>query len=273
MTLPILLFYGGTHANFLSRCLSISSGTIEKFNLWEEKYGAHANKNFKKIINQCHPSDEIQDIHTLIKFSHSDLYKIIIWLYHAGGEARLNLLDDKDLRHRISTNNHPIVIGMQNFIKDFEDNDIGTTEFLKKMLTHLHSFILDEMQKEIDTKNILYTIEYSNFFEKDSFIIMVKDTLTRLGFEYKIDISDIHNKFIEKLQPFIQSERRVKQAFAAWLNKEYYDLSNLLLIEKACLSYYIEDHLGYEIENWLEYPKNTQDLNPIKAWEGVRYEL
>ena len=52
MTLPILLFYGGTHANFLSRCLSISSGTIEKFNLWEEKYGAHANKNFKKIINQ-----------------------------------------------------------------------------------------------------------------------------------------------------------------------------------------------------------------------------
>ena len=175
----------------------------------------------------------------------------------------------------------------------FEDNilnseaiDAHTHEFIAEntvdYLTRSETFIVllnNIPLQAYDTeeyggkKNILYTIDYSNFFEKDSFIIMVKDTLTRLGFEYKIDISDIHNKFIEKLQPFIQSERRVKQAFAAWLNKEYYDLSNLLLIEKACLSYYIEDHLGYEVETWLEYPKNTQDLNPIKAWEGVRYEL
>jgi len=284
MTLPILLFQGGTHGNFLSRCLSISSGTIEKFNLWGENHGAHANKHFKNIIDHLHPYDQARspkivdytdtkDIHTFITFSHSDLYRIILWVFYAGGEARLNLLEDKNLRHRISKNNHPIVKDMRNIIKNFEDNDNGTQEFLKKMLTHVHSFLADQMQTQIDTRNISYIINYKDFFEKDSFIIMVKDTLTRLGFEYNIDISDMHVKFIERMQPFIQSDHRVKQAFSAWLNQEDYDLSNFLLVEKACLDYYIEQHLGYEIENWQEYPKNTKDLNPTEAWEGVRYEL
>jgi len=279
MTLPILLFQGGTHGNFLNRCLSISSGTIEEFDLWDGHHGAHANKQFKNIMSHLHPYEtDADDIHTYIKYDYSDLYRIIVYLYYAGGDNNVYLLDDTDLRHRISTKEYmkfgnTLSKDLQNNIRNFEDNDAGNGEFLKKLLTYMHAHLINANQTNVDTRNISYIINYRNFFEKDSFIIMVKDTLTRLGYEYKIDISDTCIKFIERMQPFIQSDYRVKQAFSAWLNKEKYNLDDFLLVEKACLDYYIEQHLGYEIENWQEYPTNTQDLNPTQAWEGVRYEL
>ena len=51
------------------------------------------------------------------------------------------------------------------------------------------------------------------------------------------------------------------------------DISNFCTYEQAYLDYLIEQHLGYEIENWQEYPKNTVNINPVEAWEGVKYEL
>jgi hypothetical protein len=51
------------------------------------------------------------------------------------------------------------------------------------------------------------------------------------------------------------------------------DISNFCLYDQSYLDFLIEQHLGYEIEISQEYPTNTQDINPVEAWQGVRYEL
>jgi len=272
VTLPILLFEPGTHGNLLSRCLSISSGTIQKFDVWENNLGAHANFGFTKVIDHFHAyENDAKNIHTIVIFDQTDLYKIMLHCLYAGGEHNLFLLDDKDIVHRISINRHPVVLGSP--LNCFEDNISGYRELLKNIIKHFHSSYIGKLEEQLDNRNISYTINYKDFFEKDNFIAMTKSTLTRLGYQYKTDVSDIHEKFLERMQPFIQSENRVIQAFAAWKNNESFDLGDFFLVEQACLDYYIEQHLGYTIENWQEYPKNTQDLNPIEAWEDVRYEI
>ena len=273
MTLPILLFEAGTHGNLLSRCLSISSGTVKKFDVWGSKLGAHDNGRFQRVIDHFHASQtDAKDIHTFITYSYNDLYKIMLYNLYAGGEHNLYLLNDTNLKERLFKNQHPVILSSKS-LNSFENSLTGNRELLKYIIKNFHNSYISTIQQQFDIRNICYTINYKDFFEKDNFIAMTKNTLTRLGYQYKTDVSDIHEKFLERMQPFIQSENRVTQAFTAWKNNESFDLGDFLLVEQACLDYYIEQHRGYEIENWQEYPTNTQDLNPIEAWEGVRYDL
>ena len=46
---PYLLFQGGTHGNFLAKCLSVASGECDNFDFYNGLKGAH---NIVKIINK-----------------------------------------------------------------------------------------------------------------------------------------------------------------------------------------------------------------------------
>ena len=267
MTKPILLFTGGTHGNLLSRCLSIASGTTVKFDLWRENHGAHAKHDFERVIEHLHPCDtDSKDIHTYITYYWSDIYKILLWIYYAGGESNLDLLDDSSLRLRISNHNHIITAGMGDQIAQFDNNDIGTVEFLKNLIRHMHQHLIDERDTVLSTRNVKFIVEYGEFFKKDTMLEMIKRVLKNLDLLYMHDVDEMCNKFLLRMKPFTASEQRVKQAFTAWKQNKACDISNFLLIEKACLCYYIEEDLGYEIENFMKFPKNTQDIETREAW-------
>ena len=80
-------------------------------------------------------------------------------------------------------------------------------------------------------------------------------------------------EFLDRKQNIIESNKLVELAFKCYTSNTGMDISNFCPYEQAYLDYLIEQHLGYEIENWQEYPTNTQDINPVEAWEGVKYEL
>ena len=100
MTLPILLFQGATHGNFLTRCCHVASGEIEDFDFYGSNYGAHKSIGSKRIIDDIHPHDlslsDENNIFVYISIDHSDLY-ILLWHWMlASGELGIDVLTIKD---------------------------------------------------------------------------------------------------------------------------------------------------------------------------------
>jgi len=293
MTLPILLFQGGTHGNFLSRCLSVASELEEDFDFYAERQGAHNNATFKKVVIHVHPQNlkdfyhnhsdykDNNEFFAYINFEVSDLY-ILYWhvLYAAGdfGVDILNVQDFDNLEKAINHNaSHPVfrnsLISQVNIFKN--DGISGLREMFKKSLNQTNGLLtLQSLQSEIYSKYSIENIfEFSWFYDQEIFCKQIEKLLIKLGYEYKIDISQHQQEFIDRKLDILQSKKLVELAFNCYTTNTSMDISNFCIYEQAYLDYLIEQHLGYEIENWQEYPTNTQDINPVEAWEDVKYEL
>tara|TARA_B100000282_G_C31649171_1_gene452189 strand:+ start:137 stop:973 length:837 start_codon:yes stop_codon:yes gene_type:complete len=278
MKLPILLFLGGTHGNFLAKCLSVASGIVEDFDFYGNKNGAHnKGNNFTPVVNHVHQCDDT-NVFAYIKIKPSDLYVLEWHTLFAAGELGINALSVKDFNEieKVISQKlfHSVVtetLAMQ--VNTFNKNGIsGLREMFKKSMTETNGFI--KKQAEIFAKHKIDNLfEFSWFYDQELFCKGVEKLLIELGYEYKIDILHHQKEFVDRKLDILQSKKLVELAFRCYTNNTSMDISNFCIYEQAYLDNLIEQHHGHEIELYNDYPTNTIDLKPIKAWEGKKYDL
>ena len=280
---PVLLFHPGTHGNFLARCLNVASATIQDFDFYGSNYGAHAPMGSKRIIYHLHPmflNDE-DDILVYISIDQSDLYILSWHVLYAGDEFGVDVLtindfdDMEKILNQITKQAH--IIGKNNIreqVDSFKNDDIrGFREFFKNLIKATEKHLFASHEDVLNRYNIENIFKFARFYDQEVFCKQVEKLLIKLGYEYKIDIAHHQQTFLDRKLNILQSKKLVDRAFKCYTSNTSMDISNFCIYEQSYLDFLIEQHLGYEIENWQEYPTNTQDLNPTKAWEGVKYEL
>jgi hypothetical protein len=153
--LPVLLFQGGTHGNFLSRCLSVSSGEGTDFSFYANKNGAHNNTGYDtKIVNHVHVHEN-NDIWTYINVDTDDLYVLYWHILFAAGEFGVNVLELKNfniLEQLVNDKKtHSIVQGgLKDQVNIFKDNStIGLREMFKRSFSEKNGIL----SRQIDILN------------------------------------------------------------------------------------------------------------------------
>jgi len=269
-----ILFLEGTHGNFLARCLSVASGSTEDFNFYKDSIGAH-NEDFTKVVDYNHFFNEY-DIFCYINFNLDDLYILCWHNYFANWEFGLDLLKAntfKDWKKHLKGREwHTIYPGAKNHIDILESSGVsGLREMYKKY--HTSFYLIDKQNDLLNKHNVKKTFQFKWFYNKDTFITQLKLLLADLGYEYRVDISDKWIDFIRNKNKIIQSKELVQYVFSCYTKNIPINITNLTVYEQAYLDHLIEQYLGYEIELWQDYPTNTRDIKPVKAWEGERYAL
>ena len=285
MTLPILLFQAGTHGNFLARCLSVASDASEDFNFYGSKIGAHNNRSFNKIVNFYHEfQTESKDIWTYVSNKADDIY-VLFWhlVMAAGPDFNFNLLELKTavsfkeaiINFNNANNERPLFNGDE-FLTNWDafnaDTAVGLREMLKVTFVNANGF-LSIQDNILQNRNISNIFKFSWFYNWECFEKQVEKLLVSLGHSQKVNIKHHWQEFVDRKQDIIYSKKLVERAFNCYTKKVNMDISNFRIYEQAYLDYLIEQHLGYEIENFVDYPENTQDINPIEALEGIQHDF
>tara|TARA_B100001939_G_C16933921_1_gene615128 strand:+ start:1211 stop:2080 length:870 start_codon:yes stop_codon:yes gene_type:complete len=275
--LPKLLFQSGAHGNFLSRSLSIASGVQKDFDFYNHEKktkGAHGNTTFKKIVNHGH-SFEANDIWCNIETDVDDLYILVWHVLYAGGEYGLDLLkinSYKDLwqfKDKVGVSKYHTQKSIFEQAEVFEHDGVrGMREFFKLMHRQSNG-LLATYNKNTHNKNIQRNFKFKWFYNKDKFLSECKLLLQSLGYEYRVDISKKWEDFIKSKKTILQSKERVQYAFSCYANGNSIDISDFGVYEQAFLDHLIEQHLGYDIELWPEYPTDTRDIKPIQSQRQV----
>lgn len=272
----VIIFQPGTHGNFLSRCLSVASGIQKDFDFFSS-HAAHAQpKEFNNLVHHCHEHVN-KNVWCYIHLNDNNCirYKILWHGFIAGvdsqGETGVDLLQiknwlDIDKVFNKLDRNDPMIKSMTPVMEVYRtDNIIGLREFLKKQL-HNENRIWEDQKQIYKSYSISNTFDYDWFYNWTKFKQGLITLLTDLGYQYKVDIEHRWKHFNNKKQCMIKSLKVVEQAFLCYTKNISMDISHMCLYEQAYLDCLLEQFLGYEIENWIEYPKNTQLLKPIKAY-------
>lgn len=278
MNKPFLLFQGGTHGNFLAKCLSVASGECDNFDFYKGLKGAHnKSKTMDYVVDFGHePIDD--DIFYYINVNEDDLYILSWHIFYAAGEFGVDFLkvNDFDSLHKTCMDNpeHPIVAeGFGNQVSKWsKQGQSGLREMFKMMFNQGNGIITKQGGYYFACK-IQNTFEFSWFYDIDKFTDNLKIILDKLGLSYKVDISKNWEQFITMKNNIIKSKELVEYAFTCYNKDIPVNISNFCVYEQAYLDYLIEKQLGYKMENWQRYPTNTKDLKPKQAWEGKRYDL
>ena len=280
MTLPILMFQGGTHGNFLARCLTVASGLTQDFSFYGNNKGAHnKGKLSRVVVNHVHEFEcDDKDIFAYVNIQLEDLYVLQWHIFFAAGEFGLDTLKVKhwDEVERVvnqDTAHEIVVCGFGSQINIFKDAGIpGLREMFKKSMGKTNG-LLTTQSKIFNKHRIKNTFEFAWFYDQSKFCAKVDELLVDLGYSYLVDVRHHQQEFVDRKQDILKSKKLVEQAFNCYNTNTSMDISNLCVYEQAYLDYLIEQHVGYTIENWQEYPTNTRNIKPTEAWEGVRYEL
>ena len=275
-TLPVLAFVPGSHGNFISRCLSVASGVQPDFNFYKNTVGAHAEANFKKVVISTHSPEWVghKDIFCLVDFDDDDMF-ILTWHAHfAASDTGFDILKVKDFNDvQKFIDKDKDAHGIKYLMDHYNGDGIpGLRELFKKRLIIDSPLItrLDHIKKDYTIHN---KFQFSWCYDKKMFCKQIENLCTKLGYDYKVDITHHIEEFIEKKQNIIEAHALVNRAFQFYKNKKDMNISTLSLYEQAYLDCLIEKDLGYEIELWKEYPTNTINLKPIQAWDDKRYDI
>jgi len=274
INLPILLFQGGTHGNFLAKCLSVACGIQKDFNFYGDNAGAHSYLN-NTIVNYVHES-EFRDIWAYIYINESDLYKLVWHTFWAAGEFNFDLLkftDCAELHAKVKESfDHSIVTeGLQSQLKIFNNNIDSVREMFRFTFKSSNGF-LKTQETILNKHSIKNLIPFADFYNKK---FKISKLLKDLKYDYVVDINHILDTFINRKQNILYSERKVHTAFEYYKNKKEFDISNFVIYEQAYLDYLVEKDFGKNTEVcYLNgYPTNILDIHPVEAWDGVQYML
>jgi len=263
--LPILLFSGGTHGNFIARCLSIASGVQQKYNLWGSHQGAHT-ANYIPVVQPLHHYEtDKTDVFAFICLDEKDLYPAILHLYRAGGDLGLDLLDDKDLRTRMyaaATSKPDITVGWQNNLQYFEDTDDALREFLKLTIAHMSQHFLDIQTNVLNFRQISHFINFADLHDYQSFEKCIQKLVEGLGYTVVCNLQDIWQTFYTRNEHVLASQQRVFDAFNSYVEKRQQDVSQLTLFEQAYIDYLREKYTGKPaaVTYIHGYPKSTLQI-------------
>lgn len=289
---PVLAFLPGSHGNFLARCLSVASGVVPDFDFYTDHKGAHANRHFTSLVEFTHSPIE-KDIFCYIGYDKDDDFIITWHLYFAAAEFGLDLLkvESFDVVQEFIDKNKKLSLGLA---AQDKHKDKLTQPLMKTLIRLMSSFKHDgvlglremfkigfttgggmwEWQNEIlKDHNVENIFKFSWFYNKKMFSRQIENLCVKLGYEYKVDVTHHIDEFIDKKQDIIQANAFVNRAFNFYKDKKDMDISSLSVYEQAYLDHLIELHHNYEIENWITYPTNTKDMQPVQAWEGKKYDL
>lgn len=278
MSKPFLLFQGGTHGNFLTKCLTVASGKCDNFDFYNGSRGAHHKSTSMDYIIDFDHEPVDNDIFCYVNVKEDDLYILSWHIFYAAGEFGINFLKINDfdpLQKACHKNSeHPIVVeGFDNQVSQWSNQGRSGLREMYKMMLNESNGILTKQQEYYSTLKIQNKFEFSWFYDLDKFTKNLKILLDRLGYDYKVDISKNWQQFITMKNNIIKSKELVEYAFVCYNNSIPINISNLCVYEQAYLDYLIEKQLGYKMENWERYPTNTKDIKPKQAWEGKRYAL
>lgn len=280
MTLPILLFTGGTHGHFLARCLSVSSGTAPDFDFYHdndkgETLGAHANKNFEKLVRHAHPHPvleaNITHVWCYIHLKPTDLYFLNWHVHHAAGEFGLNLLHVKDFDDILpvieNKSWHSLVTaGFDTQVNIFKDNGVPGLREMFKLSFRPFNGNLESQEVHYGQFTIDHKFHFEWFYNYESFKHNLIRLLTDLGKEYCYDIEHRWQDFIDRKQEVIQSKVEVERAMECFRSNLDMDISNFCVYQQGYLDNLVEQYLGYEIEIWENgYPQNMLNYKPVQA--------
>ena len=170
MTLPILLFQGGTHGNFLSRCLSVASRAVKDFNFYGDKLGAHKKYDkVSKVVDHVHEYND-DNVFAYINIKLSDLYILNWHILYAAGEFGIDMLTTKNFDELIKVINHksahPVVVGGFATQVDIFKHDgiLGLREMFKRSFSSTNGLLTK--QSEVFAKhNIENIFEFSWFYD------------------------------------------------------------------------------------------------------------
>ena len=275
---PVVLFQGGTHGNFLSRCLSVASGVCEDFDFYGSNHGAHARIDGKYlVVNHVHEHDK-SEVWTYISIDQSDLYILNWHILYAAGEFGIDVLSINSFDKLIDVvkhdSTHPIVVdGFRKQVEIFKQDGVsGLREMFKKSF-YKDNGVFDRQAEVYKNHSIFHTFKFSWFYDLSHFIENVKLLLEDLGYSYVNDIEHHWHDFVDRKKNILESKKRVELAFNNYVEQYDENISDLCIYEQSYLDFLIEQYLGYEIENWQDYPLSIKNINPTKAWEGKKYEL
>lgn len=264
--LPVLIFQGGSHGNFLKRCLDIASGISPPYDIWGKNNGAHTDYT-DSIIDAVHPSDRVSDTAAaIISVEVNDLYKQVWHTLFAAGEFNCDVLSTHNItelmQDRSKKSNHPLNQGgFARNLNQFDSNNDGVREYFKLILLGNTS---GQMMEQAEYKKIInYEIDFpfSCFYNTDEFITNLKKMLIFLGYEYNYDITNIHHEFLRRKNKIIESEKMVHTAFQAYLQNLSYDMNNFYVYEQALFDCLIEKHFNIKLKTYYNdmYPTNTSE--------------
>jgi len=275
MTLPIFLFQGGTHGNFLARCLSVSSGTAPDFDFYLENIGAHANKDFAKLVNHIHPHPaleaKITHVWCYIHIKPTDLYFLNWHVHHAGGNLDLNLLHAKDFDDILpiieNKSWHTVVTsGLNTQVNIFKDNGVPGLREMFKLGFRPSNGSIESQKQHYEQFTINHKFQFEWFYDYENFKHNLIRLLTDLGKEYSYDIEHHWKDFINRKQEIIQSKLEVEHAMECFRSNACMDISNFCVYQQGYLDSLVEQYLGYEIEIWEKgYPQNMLNYKPVQA--------
>ena len=263
-----ILFTEGSHGNFLARCLSVASGVSKDFDFYKNKIGAHSISGFKSIVDYNTHFDD-PNVFCLISFRPEDLYILSWHMYLANAEFGLDLLETNNFaqirKHLKGKESHCLYSSLKQQIDIWEPMGVvGLREMFKKY--HTRNYLLSNQFDKIQKHSIHRVFEFSWFYNQEVFITQLKLLLQDLGHKFVLDISHHWNDFIKRKQKIINSKILVEHAFFCYSIGVSFDISKFCIYEQGYLDHLVEQYLGYEIENVQEYPMNTKDINPTKAW-------
>lgn len=272
MTLPVLLFQGGTHGNFLSRCLSISSGIEQDFDFYGNNAGAHANYDFARLVKHVHPYRyNARHAWCYIHVNQTDLYFVYWHVLKAGGEFGLDVLDVtsfNDIRSSIENKKCHVIVkdGFENQFNIFKDTGLpGLREMFKLSFKPSNGILLNQ-QQDYEKFEIANKFYFEWFYNYKNFKHNLIKLLTDLDKEYCYDIEHHWKDFTNRKQKIIQSKLAVERAMECFISKSNMDISNFCVYQQAYLDHLVEQYLDYEIELWHNgYPQNMFDYKPVQA--------
>lgn len=282
---PYLLFQGGTHGNFLAKCLSVASGECDNFDFYNGLKGAHniVKTSLKKemldyVVDFGHKDKNFKEIFCYINVMEEDLYLMSSHLFYAAGELGLDLLNINTwpILQKLCKDqpDHPVVSGgFGNQVEVWsQQGQSGLREMYKAMFNRGNGIITIQADHWA-ASNIANVFQFHWFYDLKKFTDNLKILLDRLGYTYKVDITQNWQQFIIRKKEIIKSKQLVEYAFRCYNKNIPTDISDFGFYEQAYLDHLIEQKMGSKIENVVKYATNTQDIHPIKAWEGKRYEL
>lgn len=276
----IFLYLEGTHGNFLIRCLSVAAGLNQDFDFFQGSIGAHNTlnsviklpdnkfKDTKTGILYGHNFTET-DIFCYISFKRQDLYILCWHMYIANMDFGLDLLKTNNFqyikKHLMGKQKYSLYDSVKEQISMWKvQNETHLREMFKKY--HTRNFLLEKQKDRLEKHKIHRVFLFEWFYNKEIFIRQLKLLLEDLGYKYCVDISHRWDDFISNKKKIIQSKEIVQYAFLCYTKNIPVNISNFCVYQQAYLDHLIEQHLGYEIELWQEYPKNTRDIKPVRAW-------
>ena len=272
MSLPLLIFQGGTHGNLLTRCLSIASGAEPFFDPWKETIGAHS--SFSNGINErCHPENATKHVSPgmpvwcYITVTEQDRYKLELHSYLSAGELGLDLLQpwtmDSLYQYVKERKDKPASHSLLRMIPLYSRDIDGLRELCKMLFKSTGENGFDGVQnRSLNDWEFENLFKFEWFYDTEKFVKEVKFLLGTLGYEYKTDIMPIAKKFNQKKQRVIDTQNQVEQAFEHYLSGESYDISNFVIFQQAYLDHLLENKYGIRLQIVYPngYPTNTKNI-------------